>query len=303
MMPHLNFQSLSIKLNPGLQFLCFNDSEIALDYQCAQENPTHLLILVNGYQRTRLDFRALRKKLEKKVPYLATVAFDNRFCGETKVHSQTPVTLETMALDAQAIAQVFMNKLGLKSVSFLGISMGGMILQTLASLPSVNFIENLFLVSTTAGGVGRTWPESVKNPAALKYENKNTSLESTQKNMSRYFADKFLKNSGFLFEMMCKNIFAQSQRSLQENSKNDLEQFNLAVHYDGVALLSKICAQKTIIISGDEDKIIPLQNATYLNQHIQNSHLIVYPQVGHLILIEEPEVFLQDVTSFFSLEA
>ena len=56
---------------------------------------------------------------------------------------------------------------------------------------------------------------------------------------------------------------------------------------------------KTIIITGDEDKIIPYENSVYLNSNINNSKLIVYKNVGHLILIEEPEIFVQDIASFF----
>ena len=286
---------MQLSLNSELQYLNTSGAELALDYQCASEQPTQLLLLINGYQRTRLDFRAFRKKLQKLAPHVATVAFDNRYCGETKVTHDAPFSMDIMAADALAIARVFMNQLNLKKFSVLGISMGGMITQTLAA-STQGLIENLFLVSTTCGGVGRTWSSTVKNPELLEYKNTNTNLESTKKNMSRYFADKFLTSSPLLFEMMCKSILKNSNEN--ENNFAATQQFNASVHFDGIAQLNKISAQKIIIFSGEEDKIIPHQNAFYLNKHIPESQLIAYPNVGHLMLIEEPEKFVEDVSSF-----
>ncbi|MES2615128.1 MAG: alpha/beta hydrolase [Bdellovibrionota bacterium] len=284
-------------LNTGLQYLNFAGAQLALDYQCVSSPPTHLCILVNGYQRNRLDFRAFRKKLEKIAPHVATVAFDNRGCGETQIASEDNFSIEKIAQDAIAIASIFMQKLNLCTYSVLGISMGGMIAQTIAA--ESHNIDNLFLVSTTCGGVGRTWSRPVANPSQLKYVNKNTDMEATKKNMSRYFADKFLKNSGLLFEMMCKNILKTSVENGEKNNDEIRKQYDISVHYNGVSSLNKITAKKTVIFSGDEDKIIPLQNATFLKEHIKNAQLIVYPQAGHLLLIEEPEQFAQDVGSFF----
>jgi pimeloyl-ACP methyl ester carboxylesterase len=158
----------------------------------------------------------------------------------------------------------------------------------------------LYLVSTTCGGIGRTWFRPVEDPSKLKYENKNVDLDSIKKNMSRYFADRFLKNSSLLFEMMCKDMLKNSNK--EEIDDRARRQFDVSVNFDKANLLNKISAKKTIIFSGDEDKIIPMQNAVYLNQHIANSKLVLYPEVGHLILIEEPEQFVQDIALSFNGE-
>jgi pimeloyl-ACP methyl ester carboxylesterase len=288
-----------INLKSGLQYFNTSDAQIALDYECATEHPTHLFILVNGFQRTRLDFRAFRKKLMLLAPHVATVSLDNRYCGETKVTEDSELTCELMSQDVLAISKLFMEKLNLTNFSLLGISMGGMIAQHLASTMPQHVIQNLFLVSTTCGGVGRTWSRPIEHPSQLKYENKNVDIESTQKNMSRFFANKFLKNSPFLFEMMCKNILKSDSKNGQRNEIAAKKQYEVSVQFDVSSMLSNIQAQKTIIISGEEDRIILLANSQYLHQHIQDSQLIVYPEVGHLILIEEPENFVKDVASYF----
>jgi pimeloyl-ACP methyl ester carboxylesterase len=291
-----NILDHTLTLNNGTQYFDFAGARLAFDYQCINEVPTHLLVLVNGSQRTRLDFRAFRKKLGNLAPHVATLALDNRYCGETIFNSDKTdeFSIDMMAKDALALASIYMKKLQLNCFSVLGISMGGMIAQTLASLP-VASIDRLFLVSTTAGGVGRTWSKPVSDVTQLKYENKNTDLESTKKNMSRYFAEKFLKNSPLLLEMMCKTMVKASS----ENTPAAAEHYRVSSQFDGVFTLNSLSAKKIVIISGNEDNIILVENSYYLHRRLVDSQLIIYPQVGHLILIEDSERFVQDIASFF----
>ncbi|APJ03898.1 alpha/beta fold hydrolase [Silvanigrella aquatica] len=276
----------------GVQFLDFEGAQIAFDFQSAKAPCEKLLVLVNGYQRNRMDFRAFRKKIEKLSPQTATLALDNRYCGQTTVSSSNPLTVIRMARDVSALAAFYCKILNLKDFSLLGISMGGMIAQTLAA--GNENVENLFLVSTTAGGLGRTWPVAVKDPSSLEYKNHYENLDSTKKHMERYFGARFLKSSTLLFDMMCKTLVKSNTGEMNESAKT---QFLASSTFDGVENIAKIKA-KTLIVSGDEDQIIPLENAHYLSNNIAHSSLVVYPEVGHLILIEEPEKFANDICEF-----
>ncbi len=300
-MENLEFSSLPQSLfelelhtGEGLQFLEFEGAKIAFDFQPSKESCQNLLVLVNGYQRNRLDFRAFRKKIEKLSPHTATLALDNRFCGQTIVSSSEPLTITRMAKDVLALSAFFCKALSLNSFSLLGISMGGMIAQTLASGNSC--IDKLFLVSTTSGGTGRTWPVEVKDPTTLEYKSSYETLESTKKHMRRYFGERFLKSSPLLFEMMCKTLVKANSESLEIGDGAKI-QFYASSTFDGVKCLSNIKA-KTLVVSGDEDHIIPLENSHFLSKQIPNCLLIVYNEVGHLILIEEPEKFANDICKF-----
>ncbi|BBH53348.1 alpha/beta fold hydrolase [Fluviispira sanaruensis] len=299
---YLEFSSLPLSLfdvcleiEAGAQFLEFEGARIAFDFLPAKDTCQKLLILVNGYQRTRQDFRAFRKKIEKLSPNTATLSLDNRFSGETQDSGIDILTVERMARDISALAAVFCKKLNLSTFSLLGISMGGMIVQTLAAHNGK--VEKLFLVSTTAGGSGRTWPVQVKDPKELKYKNPYISLESTKAQMARYFGKRFLQGSPLLFDMMCKSILKARAENEASSDKAAEIQFYTSAIFDGIAFLGKIKA-KTFIISGDEDHIIPLENSHFLNRNIENSVLTIYEGVGHLILIEEADKFVQDVSEF-----
>lgn len=269
-------------------------ARIAYDFYQSKVTTTQLLVLINGYQRTRLDFRALCRRLSEKCPSLALLAFDNRFCGQTEVFFPSQNTsIEQMAEDAVALVRQHLNDLKLQRFSVLGISMGGMIAQCVAAR-NPHAVETLFLVSTTAGGEGRTWPTGHER-GEYKARNFET-LEACQKHMARYFGAKFLKNSPLLFDMLCKTMMrANTDLAFHDQSQ---KQFYASRDFDGVAALKYIQASKIVVFSGDEDHVIPIENAEFLKKHIPNSELVVYKGVGHLILIEEPEVFSNHMASY-----
>lgn len=285
-----------------MEYFEHKNAKIAYDFTPASspDAAKKLLVLVNGYGRTRLDFRAFRKRIEQLAPHVATLALDNRYCGQTEIlnspeeNTENSASLiDTMAEDVISLARVYLKKINLNSFSLLGISMGGMIIQTAATKAATDEIDNLFLVSTTAGGSGRTWPGHRTSSEGLEYKNPNIDLESTRKNMSRYFGERFLKNSPLVFDMLCKNMLKMNDNL--QNQQNAKMQFYAGLNFDGVPQISKIKAKKTVIFTGSDDKIIPKENAEFLNKQIAYSQLIVYPEVGHLILMEEPQKFIQDV--------
>lgn len=281
-----------------VEFFKTNDVHLAYDTLGQEESKTQILFLINGFQRTRQDFRALRQKIVAEVPHIMSVAFDNRYCGQTKVIHQTgnPSLLD-FANDALALLKHCIELYKIEKVHVLGISMGGMIAQILATLPECPPIQTLFLVSTTAGGALRVWPDEL-------HLQKNAPIQAarvphTEERIALYFGKKFLKSSPLLFKMFVQNMqkIAQSLEAMESFSS----QAKASQNYEGVADFKAIKAKNVVIISGDEDKIMPLKNSQILVEHINGSHLIVYPEVGHLILIENPNEFVHDIVSYLKM--
>ena len=277
-----------------LHFLEHNHARLAFDICRNQDvQPTQILLLINGFQRTRLDFRALRQKLLKSAPHVVTVSFDNRYCGETVIHQELDTeSSQIFSQDAFAVLNHCMNLLQINRVSILGISMGGMIAQECVHFhPSLN-VDNLFLVSTTAGGPSRVWSTFIENP--LEYQTRPKDLEDVQKKLSLYFGDKFKKNSPLLFELFSKGMAKSNQ---QENTDlNAHKQFVFTAHFDSTPWLDQLNVKNTFLFAGREDKIIPAENMSILQQKIPGSKLFIYEEIGHLILIEHPEVFVNDLS-------
>jgi pimeloyl-ACP methyl ester carboxylesterase len=45
---------------------------------------------------------------------------------------------------------------------------------------------------------------------------------------------------------------------------------------------------ETLVISGDDDPLIPVENPEYLASHIPNATLEIVEQAGHLMLCDDP---------------
>jgi len=54
----------------------------------------------------------------------------------------------------------------------------------------------------------------------------------------------------------------------------------------------------TLIIHGLEDQIISLDESRIMHAGIQNSHLEIIPDAGHLPNLEQPNIFNRSVASF-----
>jgi len=275
-----------------------NDVKLAYDIVVPESEVVpqkQILLLINGFQRTRQDFRAFRQKLARECPDTITIAFDNRFCGETEVQKKAEETsLNDFAQDALLLLTHCMSAFQITKVHVLGISMGGMIAQLLANLKNCPQLQTLFLVSTSAGGKNRVWP--TKELLQEKHMDADLTYDDISSRLKLYFGEKFLKSSPLLLKMFIQNM----QKTLTSPSAQEAvsKQALASKSFDGIKDFNQLAVQQIVIVSGDEDHILPLENSTIMHHIMPNSQLIVYPQIGHLILIENPNQFVQDIAQF-----
>lgn len=69
---------------------------------------------------------------------------------------------------------------------------------------------------------------------------------------------------------------------------------------DAAALLDQITAP-TLIQWGDQDRLIPVENAVVFRERIPGSELVIYPGVGHLPMEEAPERTVADLITFLGM--
>ena len=58
--------------------------------------------------------------------------------------------------------------------------------------------------------------------------------------------------------------------------------------------------QPVLILWGEEDKWIPVEQAHSLHQLIPNSKLVTVPQAGHLVIEERPEILISEIKDFLN---
>jgi len=234
----------------------------------------------------------LRRNVEwwfGQIPFLSKhfklLVFDNRGAGR----SDKPKTDYSIRLFADDTAEL-MKSLNIKKANVLGVSMGGYIAQELA-INYPELVRGLVLGCTGAGGQSAV----LMSPERLKKFTANEGLspeEILKKDMDVYFSDEFVRENP-------KKIKAFIEISLRYYQPLDAfeRQFAACLKHDTVHRLNRIHAP-TLIMSGDDDPLVPPENSRILKELMPQAKLIYLPGKRHCFFIEEAETFNREVVSF-----
>ncbi len=251
-------------------------ARIAYDVHVPSAGASKLLVMLNGFRRPRQDFRALRRRLHTLDNTLATLAIDHLGSGETESQSMSNLSpqLELLAHDVCTVASHVATDLGFSHYSLLGISMGGMIAQLAAR--ENNSLSKLVLISTS--------------PRAIERLSHEIPLRD-------YFGNTFSASHIAMVEAFVKSVESESAKQANTEKarwqRSEIEKFDISDTLHNV-----ICP--TLIISGDDDVVIPHSNSVELSRNIPHSLLVLYPGVGHILLVESPDRLALDVSSFLN---
>lgn len=207
------------------------------------------------------------------------VVIDNRGTGESD-KPDVAWTLRDMADDIAAV----LDHAKLPHTHIFGISMGGMIGQEYA-LAYPERVQRLVLGCTNCG-MSHSIPGRPEDLARLM----------PQPGMSPADAARAA------FSVACGKAFAASEagqkfieEQLIESAKYPItpphtfmRQFGAISGFDSFARLAQIKAP-TLIFQGDDDAIVPVQNADVLNQSIAGSRKHILKGIGHMFFWEAPE--------------
>ena len=54
----------------------------------------------------------------------------------------------------------------------------------------------------------------------------------------------------------------------------------------------------TLVLCGEEDQLTPVKYSRYLHENIAASRLVLIPNSGHMVMVEQPDLFNQSITFF-----
>ena len=54
----------------------------------------------------------------------------------------------------------------------------------------------------------------------------------------------------------------------------------------------------TLVVQGELDPRVALEDGRFLAEHIRDAQLMLYPNTGHLVIIERAEEFNRDALAF-----
>ncbi|MBQ3160283.1 MAG: alpha/beta hydrolase, partial [Clostridia bacterium] len=175
--------------------------------------------------------------------------------------------------------------LGLKRVNVLGVSEGGMIAQCLA-MDRPELVEKLVL-AVTAPRANDTVRSCVPGwiDMARRGDHKALMIDTAEKSYSSERLKKYRK----LYPLLGRVGKPKSYDRFLANA-------NAILAFDAPGELSRI-ACPTLILGGEEDRIVGPETARELAAAIPHSQLYVYPGLGHAVY-EEAKDFNRRVFDF-----
>ena len=219
-------------------------------------------------------------------PRYRVVRYDTRGHGGTDAPAGA-YSLEQLADDARALAR----GLGLPRVHWIGLSMGGMIGQTLA-LKSPELFASLCLCDTSSRvpvEARPLWADRIKTAEA---QGMAPLLEPT---LGRWLTGPTREQGGPLVDRIKKMILSTNP-SGYAGCCHAISQLDLTDRLSRITI-------PTLIVVGEEDQGTPVAASRAINEQIKGSQLAIIKAAAHLSNMERPEEFNRIITGFLTKEA
>jgi len=214
-------------------------------------------------------------------PHFQVLRYDLRGHGDSEV-PPGPYTLELLAEDVIGL----LDALNIDRMHFLGMSIGGMIGQSLA-LNHANRLRSLVLCDTASiipQEAQPIWQERIEKTRAKGMESQ------VNETMERWFTPAFLKQNPPMVGLIRKQILATpvagylgcAEAIRRLNYLNRLAQIKLP----------------TLIMVGEDDPGTPVSASQAMHERIPNSKLVILPSARHLSNVEQAEAFNAALLAF-----
>jgi 3-oxoadipate enol-lactonase len=207
--------------------------------------------------------------------------YDARGHGQTS-STPGPYTLDQLADDAYGL----LSALGINQTHWMGISMGGMIGQTMA-LKYPTLFSSLMLIDTTSRRPDNAQAMWGARITLAKEQGMAGLLEST---LERWFTEPFRQNNSSAIKPIADGILATSVDGFcgccaaiaQINTLDRLNEIQCPA----------------LVVVGEHDHGTPPDMAKQIHENLPNSEFVLIESAAHIANIEQPEVFNQAVLTF-----
>ena len=209
--------------------------------------------------------------------------FDTRGHGDSDT-PQGSYSLEQLAMDAIGL----MDALKVDAVHFVGLSMGGMIGQSLA-LDYADRLKSLTLCDTAAIMPDETQPVWQQRIDAAGEKGIKGQVDET---LERWFRPEYLQQNPPEVEMIRRQILATPVAGYI-GCCEAIRRLKYLDRLSGINL-------PTLIMVGEEDPGTPVAASEAMHERISDSRLVVLPSARHLSNIEQSEAFNAALMEFLT---
>ena len=237
------------------------------------------LLLIMGLGFPSDAWHRTRPALSQKY---RTIALDNRGVGRSDM-PPGPYPIPVMASDAAAI----LTAARVDSAHVFGISMGGMIAQEFA-LQYPQRVRSLILGCTAAGGPNALPSEP---EAALMLVSRG---EMTPEQAARA-AVPFVYDEGTPQEHIEQDLAVRRPWFPRPQAYN--AQLQGILMWESYSRLEQVRCP-TLVIHGERDRLVPVDNARLIAEKIPGAKLVVLPYAGHIFTTDQPEQTQRAILDF-----
>ncbi len=210
-----------------------------------------------------------------------TILFDNRGVGRSDAPSG-PYSMRQMADDARAV----LDAAGVESAYVMGASMGGMIAQEL-TLRHPERVRALLL--------GCSWPGGLRSKLPRFKRLQVSSSTPAARDRREWAVAPMLYAEATPKERIAEDI--EVRRNYPPTPAGFLSQLAAIVMWSSYSRLPRISVP-TLVIHGDEDRIMPPANGRLLAERIPGARFHLITGAGHIITTDQPDVVDYEVLRF-----
>jgi pimeloyl-ACP methyl ester carboxylesterase len=256
-----------------------NNGSVKLYWESTGQGPAVLLLAGQGM--TLPGWWSTIPVLER---HFRVIAFDSRDTGRSS-RVPLPYSVGQMADDAIAV----LDAAGEERAHVYGISLGGTVAQELA-LRHPDRVRALVLGSTSPGGLHAVLP----GPLALTFFARAGAMGSEEAEWAAVpytYSEATRRHHG---DRIAENIARRV--TSPPGALAYLHQAAAAATHSTFNRLGNITAP-TLVVHGEQDVVMPPDNARLLAGRIPGAELRLWPEAGHLYIIDEPRAD-RDIANF-----
>lgn len=255
---------------------------VSIYYEVHGEPDAPTLVMIRGLARSARFWLDFTPRMTRS---FRVVVLDNRGVGRSDKPLR-PFSTRTMADDVQAV----LDHARIEKAHVFGMSLGGMIAMRFA-LRHPERVDRLVLGCTTMGGRA-----SKRVPL--------TSLAKLLAAGTMRFADALEFTAPIVVSpefLQDRDDIVPAWRAIATSEPVTLAasalQLLAAAEHDMHREVHQIQA-RTLVITGDADRLIPAENSHRLAKAIPNAELVILPGAGHDFTTEQPEQSARELERF-----
>ena len=208
------------------------------------------------------------------------------FGGSTELDSQSALSMADYAEDVVDL----LAELGVTRAVIGGCSMGGYAALALYQLAPQLF-EGLVLANTRAGADS---PESRANRRNMLALVDREGASGVAREMMPKLLGKTTQESNSDAESFIRRLIKQQSPIAVRNAIH-----RMMHRPDSTPLLAQVSVP-TLVITGAEDEMIPVEESRKMASAIRGAKLVIIPGAGHLANLEQPDAFNAELNGFLA---